>query len=90
MLETRGDQDKFVEAIGALGCEYAMTGDHRVKIVLQEGIEVRDLYRLAAEQQVQIRRLELQARFAGRHLPEGNGERPWRFMSRPTSSTPAS
>jgi ABC-2 type transport system ATP-binding protein len=57
MLETRGDQDKFVEAVGALGCEYAVTGDHRVKIVLQGGVEVRDLYRLASEHNVQIRRL---------------------------------
>ena len=57
MLETRGDQDKFVEAIGELGCEYALTGDHRVKVVLQDGIEVRDLYRLAPQHDVQIRRL---------------------------------
>ncbi|HEX6731867.1 MAG TPA: ABC transporter ATP-binding protein [Pyrinomonadaceae bacterium] len=57
MLETRGDQTKFIEAISTLGCEYALTGDHRVKIVLQEGIDVRDLYRLAAREKVQIRRL---------------------------------
>ncbi len=57
MLETRGDQHKFVEAIGALGCEYAVTGDTRVKIVLPDGIEVRDLYRIAAQQNIQIRRL---------------------------------
>lgn len=57
MLETRGEQQKFVEAVGALGCEYALTGDHRLKIVLQQGVEVRDLYRLAANEQVQIRRL---------------------------------
>jgi ABC-2 type transport system ATP-binding protein len=57
LLETRGDQQKFTEAIGALGCEYAVTGDTRVKVVLQGGIEVRDLYRIAAEFDVQIRRL---------------------------------
>src|SRR5919107_131304 len=57
MLETRGDQEKFVKAIQQLGCEFAVSGDHRLKIVLQEGIEVRDLYRLAEEQQVQLRRL---------------------------------
>jgi ABC-2 type transport system ATP-binding protein len=57
MLETRGDQEKFVKAIQKLGCEYAVSGDHRLKIVLQEGVEVRDLYRLAEEQQVQLRRL---------------------------------
>ena len=57
MLETRGDQQKFTEAIGALGCEYAVTGDTRVKVILQGGIEVRDLYRIASRYDVQIRRL---------------------------------
>jgi ABC-2 type transport system ATP-binding protein len=57
MLETRGDQDKFVDAVGKLGCEYAVTGDHRVKLVLQGGIEVKDLYRIASEHDLQIRRL---------------------------------
>ena len=57
MLETRGDQTKFVEAVAKLGCEYALTGDHRLKLVLQEGVDVRDLYRLAAQEQIQIRRL---------------------------------
>jgi ABC-2 type transport system ATP-binding protein len=57
MLETRGDQDKFLKALEELGCEYAVSGGNRLKIVLQEGIEVRDLYRLADEQQVQLRRL---------------------------------
>jgi ABC-2 type transport system ATP-binding protein len=57
MLETRGDQKTFAEAVGGLGCEYAITGDHRLKIILQEGTDIRDLYRLAAERQVQIRRL---------------------------------
>src|SRR2546423_13809473 len=57
MLETRGDQEKFVKALSKLGCEYALSGANRLKIVLQEGIEVRDLYRFADEEQVQLRRL---------------------------------
>ncbi|MDQ5846999.1 MAG: ABC transporter ATP-binding protein [Acidobacteriota bacterium] len=57
LLETRGDQHQFAEAIQALDCEYALTGDHRVKVVLREGIEVRDIYRIASEHDVQIRRL---------------------------------
>src|ERR1700741_34576 len=57
MLETRGDHGKFVEALKNLGCEYAVSADHRLKIVLQEGIEVRDLYRLAGETKMQVRRL---------------------------------
>ncbi|HKO61286.1 MAG TPA: hypothetical protein VJV03_09015, partial [Pyrinomonadaceae bacterium] len=57
LLETRGETAGFVDAVGKLGCEYAITGDHRIKIVLQPDIEVRDLYRVAAEHNVQIRRL---------------------------------
>jgi ABC-2 type transport system ATP-binding protein len=57
MIETRGDQKQFVEAMAKLGCEYAVSSDSRLKVVLQDGVEVRDLYRLAAETNVQLRRL---------------------------------
>src|SRR5438309_10948089 len=57
MLETRGDLKAFVEGIGSMGCECAITSDHRLKIILQDGTEIRDLYKLAARSQVQIRRL---------------------------------
>jgi len=57
MLEVRGDQKRFVAALAKLGCDYAVSSDTRRRIVLQEGIDVRDLYRLAAETEVQIRRL---------------------------------
>jgi ABC-2 type transport system ATP-binding protein len=57
MLETRGDLKPFVSAVTGLDCEYAVTGDHRVKLILQEQTEVRDIYRLAAQTNVQIRRL---------------------------------
>jgi ABC-2 type transport system ATP-binding protein len=57
MLETRGELKAFVAAVDALGCECAVTSDHRLKIILQDGTEIRDLYRLAAESNVQIRRL---------------------------------
>ncbi len=57
MLETRGDQASFVEALGKLGCEYALSGPQRMKVVLQDGVEVRDLYRLAAQTDLQLRRL---------------------------------
>jgi len=56
-MEMRGDSGAFVDAIGALGCEYAQTSERRIKIVLQEGIEIRDFYRLALKHQVQLRRL---------------------------------
>jgi ABC-2 type transport system ATP-binding protein len=57
MLETRGELKDFVAAVGGMGCECALTSDHRLKIILQDGTEIRDLYRLAADYQVQIRRL---------------------------------
>src|SRR5215471_2549310 len=56
-LETRGDNESFARQIGALGCECAVTSDHRLKIILQNGTEIRDLYKLAQGAQVQIRRL---------------------------------
>jgi ABC-2 type transport system ATP-binding protein len=57
VLETRGDQNAFALALAALGCEYAITTDQRLKVVLKDDIEVRDLYRVAGEHNVQIRRL---------------------------------
>lgn len=56
-LETRNGSQAFVDAIGRLGCEYAEAGHQRLKIVMTNGMEVRDLYKIAAEQNVQIRRL---------------------------------
>ena len=56
-IETRGDREGFVEAIATLGCEYALTSEQRLKLILQKGVEIRDLYRIAGEHQVQIRRL---------------------------------
>ena len=58
-LELRGgDEAAFAAAVEALGCEMAVGGKQRLKLVLPEGVEVRDLYKLAAERQVQIRRLD--------------------------------
>jgi ABC-2 type transport system ATP-binding protein len=57
-LETRGgNRATFVEAISNLGCEYALSGERRIKLIMQETIEISDLYRLALEHGVQIRRL---------------------------------
>ena len=57
-VETRGDERAFAAAAEALGCTCAMLGPGRLKMVLPESIAVRDLYRIAAEQQLQIRRLD--------------------------------
>jgi len=56
MLETRGDLNSFVAAVGQMGCECATTSDHRLKIILQQGTEIRSISTAAASR-VQIRRL---------------------------------
>jgi len=57
-LETRGgDRSAFAEAIGGLGCEYALSGERRIKLIMNETVEISDLYRLALGHGVQIRRL---------------------------------
>jgi ABC-2 type transport system ATP-binding protein len=55
-LETYGAAETFDEAIEKPGCERA-TSANRMKMVLADGIEIRDIYRIAAEQNVRIRRL---------------------------------
>ncbi|HKE32246.1 MAG TPA: hypothetical protein VKD65_11020, partial [Candidatus Angelobacter sp.] len=57
-LELEVNQENgFMEAITGLGCDCASFGGGRLKVVLPENIEVRELYRLAAEHTVQIRRM---------------------------------
>ncbi len=55
-LEIYGANGGFTEAIERLGCECATTGN-RLKVVLTDGVEIRDIYRLAAERDLRIRRL---------------------------------
>jgi len=55
-LETYGANGDFAEAIEKLGCECAVTAN-RLKMILADGVEVRDIYRIAAERDVRIRRL---------------------------------
>ncbi|MFN7920161.1 MAG: ABC transporter ATP-binding protein [Bryobacteraceae bacterium] len=56
-LETYGERNGFVEAAMGLGCECAVSPDGRVKMVLGEGVELRDIYRLASERDLQLRRV---------------------------------
>jgi ABC-2 type transport system ATP-binding protein len=57
-LEILGDKGPFSEAVSGLGCQWAGSGNGRIKLVLPDGVEIRDLYRLADEHRVQIRRLD--------------------------------
>src|ERR1700723_1503227 len=58
-LETVGATEKFSVSIRGLGCECASFSGGRIKLVLPEHIEARDLYRIASEQKVQIRRMHV-------------------------------
>lgn len=56
-IETWGDEGDFVEALEGLGCECAAAGDRRLKMIMSDGVEMRDIYRLAAERNIQLRKL---------------------------------
>lgn len=56
-LETYGDDAGFAAALATLGCECAVAGTGRLKIVLPVEFEMREIYRLAAERDLQLRRL---------------------------------
>jgi ABC-2 type transport system ATP-binding protein len=56
-LEMAGDPGPFAEAVHNLGCECAVTSSRKMKLVLHDGVGVRELYTLASSHSVQIRRL---------------------------------
>jgi ABC-2 type transport system ATP-binding protein len=56
-LETLGDDDGFAGAVASLGCECAVASARKMKMVVPENFAIRDLYQLAEERKVQIRRL---------------------------------
>ena len=55
-METYGANGDFTEAIEKLGCECAVTAN-RIKMIMADGVEIRDIYKIAAERDVRIRRL---------------------------------
>ena len=56
-LETHGEDNSFADAVQQLGCECALFGKGRMKVVLPETIEIRELYQIAAQRDLQIRRM---------------------------------
>jgi ABC-2 type transport system ATP-binding protein len=56
-LEVFGPQIGFAEALTELGCKCEPAGIGRLKMTLPEGFEVREIYRLAAGRDLQLRRL---------------------------------
>ena len=55
-LEIGETNSDFLDAVEKLGCECASLAN-RIKIILADGVEIRDIYRIAAERDVRIRRL---------------------------------
>jgi ABC-2 type transport system ATP-binding protein len=56
-LETVAAQEAFGAAIRQLGCECAFFPGERWKLVMPDTVEIRDLYTIAAQQGVQIRKM---------------------------------
>lgn len=58
-LETVGATEQFSVKVRGLGCECAVYPGGRIKLVMPEQIVARDLYKVAADEGVQIRRLHV-------------------------------
>jgi len=56
-LETLDATDRFAEKMRELGCECACFPGGRVKLIMPDNIEARDLYTIASQQGVLIRRI---------------------------------
>jgi ABC-2 type transport system ATP-binding protein len=56
-IETAGDAAGLTEDLSRIGCECAATGTGRFRMALPEGFELREIYHLAAERDLQLRRL---------------------------------
>ena len=56
-VETVGDEKDFAGALTALGCECVGAGVGKLKMVLPADFELREIYRLAADRDLQLRRL---------------------------------
>ncbi len=56
-METLNAGAEFSDSVRALGCECASFGNGRLKLVMPDNVEIRDLYRVAERQGVQIRRM---------------------------------
>ncbi|MEM9405908.1 MAG: ABC transporter ATP-binding protein, partial [Acidobacteriota bacterium] len=61
-IETQGDaadhQAEFSEELRNRGCEVAIQNRRRMKAVLPEGVEIRNIYESAAARDIQIRKLD--------------------------------
>jgi ABC-2 type transport system ATP-binding protein len=58
-IELQSPDDRFAAKLAELGCELAVRGGGRLKLVLPAGRNVRDVYDIARDLDVGIRRLDL-------------------------------
>lgn len=56
-METSGAEATFASALESLGCECAVFGNGRIKIVMPDAVEIREVFKVAADRGVQIRRM---------------------------------
>jgi ABC-2 type transport system ATP-binding protein len=56
-METSGAEAAFVAALESLGCECALFPQGRMKVVMPENVEIREVFKVAADRGVQIRRM---------------------------------
>ena len=56
-LETMGAEATFTSTLEGLGCECAVFTNGRIKIVMPDGVEIREVFKVAADKGVQIRRM---------------------------------
>jgi ABC-2 type transport system ATP-binding protein len=56
-LETIGANGAFSSALQQLGCECAVFDNGRMKVVMPDKIEIREVYRIAEHQGIQIRKM---------------------------------
>jgi ABC-2 type transport system ATP-binding protein len=56
-IETLGNHDSLAEALTEIGCTCTIHGSKRLKIVLPADFDLREIYRVAAKQDLPLRRL---------------------------------
>jgi ABC-2 type transport system ATP-binding protein len=57
-IETLGRNEDLAQEAARMGCEYALVGGRKIKLVLPDGMEIRRLYEVAHRRGIQIRRLD--------------------------------
>jgi ABC-2 type transport system ATP-binding protein len=56
-LETIGAEGTFTSTLEGLGCECAVFADGRIKVVMPDNVEIKEVFKAAADKGVQIRRM---------------------------------